>query len=136
MVIVKKLRDLRKEVINIGVDIGAGSALLPSFGYSTQDGRPHIEVIEGSYHYVVEERGVEFSREVYECKEELLYRVFQEVAFGMAVDYEFDNRIAGQDPRRLIYKRQFELLGGVSEEWGRRVLEHHAEVLARRPMRD
>ena len=54
----------------------------------------------------------------------------------MAVKYELANRIKGQDPRRIFFSKQEELLGQLRMDWrDQRELEHKA-ILRIHPFND
>ena len=116
--------------------IGALSDALPTFGRSEQSGRPHIEVIGKTYHFVSAERGTEFSREKTTEIEELLFWIFSSVTFEMAVKYELAHRIKGQDFRRLLFQKQFELLRALNSAWAVRMEKEKEQILLDHPFVD
>jgi hypothetical protein len=131
------LTEIKTEVDRRAALIGAGGHYgLPTYGYSEDGARPHIEVDSRGYHFVVEERGQELSRVTTEDLDELLYQVFQAVTHMLASDYESRHRIEGQDSRRLLFHRQVELLSRLSARWAERQAEEHRRILADHPFDD
>src|SRR6478672_8912480 len=61
------------------------------------DGSPHVEVVGGRYHYVVTERGLEHERRIAQDEDEILYWLLDDVTTGIALQFELENRIPGQD---------------------------------------
>jgi hypothetical protein len=109
---------------------------LPTFGYSTDGAHPHIEVDARGYHYIVIERGEELSRVTTSDLDELLYCVFKDVTFELAGIYELKHRVENQDSRRLMFKRQVELLSILSPKWGEMKAREHERILAQHPYDD
>ena len=132
----KTIDDVRAEVNKLASVIGAPLDQLPSYGTSLDFGAPHIEVDMKGYHWVVVERGVEFERETFLDLDGLLYVVFEYVTFSMANDYEVQHRVADDDSRRILFRRQLELLGQLNPGWARRRELDIQEILQRRPYMD
>lgn len=100
------------------------------------DGSPHVEFANGTYYYVVTERGTEFERESFTDKDDLLYRLVADITFGMAVDHELRNRIGGQDFRRVMFGKRIELMERVGPEFGAKARQETAEILKENPYDD
>ena len=100
------------------------------------NGAPHVEIIDGGYHHVVTERGLELEREIYADREGLLYRLVSDTAFWMAVEYEMKNRVEGQDARRIMFAEWMELMERVSPEWAEKTRDHITETLRKNPYLD
>lgn len=100
------------------------------------NGAPHVELRDGAFYYIVIERGLELESEVFTSEEELLYRLVYEAAFWMSVAYEFENRIEGQDTRRVMFERWAELMSRVREDWAERIRALIWDILARNPFID
>jgi hypothetical protein len=116
--------------------IAAPANSLPTYGYSDQFARPHIEVDARGYHYVVAERGSETLRHTSHILDEILFDVFQGVTFEMACDYELAHRIEGPDFRRIVFDQQEALLARLSPAWAERRRREHAQILATYPFID
>lgn len=86
--------------------------------------------------YVISERCNENEhKETYDLKE-LLYWVFADITFGMSCTYELHHRIAEHDCRRVIFKKQEELLGLINKEWESREKLEHLAILDKHPFND
>jgi hypothetical protein len=100
------------------------------------DGTSHLEIIDDTYHYIATERGFELSRKSTQDKEELLYWLVSETAWGMALTYEFKNRIKGQSFRRLLFAKTLEYLGRANPVWAERKQKEFDAILASHPYND
>jgi hypothetical protein len=132
----KTLLDIEKEVAALAERIAASGRDLPTYGITRDFGYPHVEVANGSYHYVVVERGQEIQRRSSPKYEDLLFWIFSDVTHNLAFSYELNNRIADQDCRRIAFPKQIELMKQLSFEMGERMEEHTADVLSRAPYDD
>ncbi len=131
------LEDIRAEIERRAALIGAASDWsLPTYGQSSDFARPHIEVDQRGYHFVVVERGRELKRKTSPDLDELLFEVFQSVTFSLACEYEVAHRVRGQDFRRLMFARQVELLSQLSPQWAQRRAEEHQQILGDHPFHD
>lgn len=128
---IKTLVDAMAEKIN------APQNVLPTYGYSDDGALPHIEIGEnGELYYVVVERGQELRRDFSLDANDLLYKIFADVTFSMACDFEKRHRIKGQDFRRQPFAKQVELLGMLNEEWRSRKQRDHDLIVASHPFDD
>ena len=103
---------------------------------ATDDGGPHVEHRDGIYAYVLTERGNEYERRETSDPDELLYWLVSGTTGAAAQQFELANRIAGRDPRRLLFARHVELLEHIRADWGSRKREEYERVLKERPYRD
>src|SRR5262245_20287672 len=101
----KTLREIEADVLRVARRLGAAGQTLPTYGTSDDGARPHIEVGDGLYHYVVVERGVERERRSSGQYEDLLYWISRDITFGLAFSYELLNRIEDQDCRRVAFPK-------------------------------
>lgn len=124
------------EVDRLAARVGAPADLLPTYGYSEDGARPHIEVDPSGYHYVVVERGQEMSRITTSNFDELLFHVFEHVTFELACQYELKHRVEHRDVRRLIFRRQIELLTVLSQTWADMESQDHERILRQHPYND
>lgn len=112
------LESIRHDVNELAAQIEAPDHLLPTYGQSEDFARPHIEVADdGLMAWIVVERGEEHDRRSTYDRKELLYWIFAAVTFSMAADHEVANRIDDEDPRRLLFSRQLELLRALEPRW-------------------
>jgi hypothetical protein len=133
----KSLKQIKAEVDRLAKIIGVTDrSSLPTCG-STQDfARPHIEVDAQGYHFVVVERGREWSRLTTKDIDALLYRIFRSVTHDLASSHELSHRIEEQDCRRILFQKQITLLSQLSESWGRRRAQEHEQIFRTRPFDD
>ena len=129
------LSALEQRVRSLATSLNAPAIYLPTFGYSQEDGTPHIE-ISCTYDFVVSERGNEFERRRTRDVDELLFWVFQAVTFSMASEYELSHRRRGEDSRRQLFAVKVDLLKTLSPEWGQREDENLKHILRQHPFRD
>ena len=130
------LEEIKSEIDKLAQGVGASGSILPTYGHSEDFARPHIEVDDSGYHYVVVERGKEEERFTTRVLNELLYRVFRDVTFTLAFDYELRHRVGGQDCRREGFRHQIELLSTLSPEWARRSADDQSKILHEHPFDD
>ena len=130
------LPEIKVEVDRLAARIGASGYVLPTYGYTEDGARPHVEVDVRGYHYVIVERGRELKRITTDDLDELFYNIFEGVTFSLAGDYEVNHRIEGQDSRRLLFQRQVELLSALSPQWGERESRRHERILHEYPYCD
>ncbi|RYZ01380.1 MAG: hypothetical protein EOO73_35745 [Myxococcales bacterium] len=129
--------EIERRVRALALIIAAPDQVLPTFGHSQDGARPHIEVeASGRMHYVVVERGRELERLTHVDINLLLFRVFEDITFFLAGQFELAHRKSGQDSRRIMFARQVELLGMLSAEWAERGAARHAIILSAHPFRD
>lgn len=115
----------------------------PAYAYQRQiqtrplvDGAPHVEVVDGRYHYVVTERGRELQRRTAADEDELLYWLMSDVTRGVAMGLRSAIRFRNRDSRRQWFAKDAELLSELRPEWGDRKRAEYAEVLRTHPFRD
>ncbi|MBK0404976.1 hypothetical protein I5M27_18470 [Adhaeribacter sp. BT258] len=131
------LEDIKSKVDELANKINAPKDLLPDYGSSRDFAYPHIELDNlGLLSYVIIERGQELERKVTDKLEELLYWIFDDVTFSMAINYELENRIENEDVRRISFKKQEELLEALDESWGLKCKEEHTHILKNHPFDD
>jgi len=87
-------------------------------------------------HYVTVERGEEIDRKTTDNLGTLLYWIFADITFSMACKYELRNRNNAKDCRRIIFEKQEELLGTLSENWLQKEKEEHQIILVNHPFDD
>jgi hypothetical protein len=132
----KTLAEIQSEVHRLAETVGASPGGLPTFGYTCDAAHPHIEVTDDEYHFVVVERGKEIERRSTPDHRELLFWIFDDVTFQLAVDHELAHRIDHQDCRRLIFARQLELMARLGPDFAAASSAKIADTLARHPFVD
>jgi len=100
------------------------------------DGTSHLEITDDTFHYITTERGLELSRKSTPNKNELLYWLVDELAWGMALTYEFKNRIKGQSFRRLLFAKNIEYLNQANPVWAKRKQKEFDAILTVHPFDD
>ena len=130
------IEDIKQEVNELAKKINAPSSFLPTFGRTEDGARPHIEVDNRGFHYVVVERGNELERKTSSEKDQLFYWIFNSVTFSMACEYELRNRIPNQDFRRLLFKKQIELIRDIKPEYAHKLEIEKRRILENHPYRD
>lgn len=130
------LAEIKKLVLALADKIDAPERMLPTFGYSEDGARPHIEIDARGLHYVAVERGQEQFRSTTRDQDELLRLVFDGVTFNLACSFELKNRVGARDSRRLLFSKQVELLAKLSPSWAARKVDDHIEILREHPFDD
>ena len=130
------LSEIEVKVYELAQKIGVPQNILPTYGYSEHSARPHVEVSSRAYFYVVAQSGQEVSRYATQDIDQLLYKIFVDVTFGLAITYAEKNRNENQDIRRLAFQRQVELLTLLSPQWGERGSQENAQILKQAPFDD
>lgn len=130
------LSEIELKVNEFAQKIEAPLDVLPTYGYSEQNARPHVEVSSQAYSYVVVQSGQEVSRYATRDIDQLLYKIFADVTFGLAVRYAEENRNENEDIRRSAFQRQVELLTLLSPQWSERVSQEQAQILEQAPFDD
>ena len=117
--------------------INAPKELLPTYNDPRDEYVPNIALDDnGQLRYEIYERGQLITNEFATDEDDLLYRVFRDISFSMAVRYEVNNRNPLHDPRRVLFAKQAELLGLLSESWKQRVEKEKEAILETYPFDD
>lgn len=116
----KKFNDCVETMMRYATIIGMDKKYLPALE-STGDGA-YLDIdLSGRLYYVIKDRGQEVKNESGRDMDEILFEVFKDATFRMAVNYEKENRIAGEDIRRQMFAKQIELVQALNKKWGDRV---------------
>lgn len=132
----KSLPEIKKNVMQFASQIDAHHDLLPTYGSSEDFARPHIEIRNSRYHYIVEERGKEIENLGRSELDELLYWIFRDVTSQMGYSYELRHRDSNIDFRRIAFSHILELLEKLNSNWKNRREEELTETLAKYPYQD
>lgn len=134
---IKSLADIKAEVDRLAAIIGASDYhALPTYGRTEDFARPHIEVDSHSYHFVVVERGQELERFTTFELDDVFYKIFQNVTFSLAIDYELAHRIETKDSRRITFQKRVDLLAQLSQSWADRQSAELDQILQKHPFDD
>jgi len=129
-----QLNDIKERIQSLALKINVPERLLPQYEYSTIDSRPYVDIDRsGTWYWIVSERGQESERKTTNDENELLYFVFDFITFSMALKYELEVRNSKDDPRRIIFSKQNELLGVLDITWQERRQEEERGILAIAP---
>lgn len=103
---------------------------------SVGDGTPHLEFRDDEFHYVIAERGFEFTRRKTSDLDEFLYWFFEAICSKLAFDYELHHRVARKDPRRIAFAKEMELMALINPAWAAKVQDDISNILAASPYSD
>jgi hypothetical protein len=129
----QRLAQLREKAGELAQRIGIRLESLPPFGES-RDGN-YVDY-DGLYRWISRERGQEVDHRLTLDEDELMYWIFSGITSGMALKYEVQHRIPGQDFRRVWFDYQLELLEKLNPAWSARRRREQEEILARSPYLD
>ena len=127
---------IRDEVYKYGGLIDAPKSLLSIPDQPIGNGTPHVEIHSSDYHYVVSERGIEYSRIKTKDIDKLMYWIFSDITSSMSFSYEVKNRIERQDIRRVIFKCQLNLLRKMNYKWAEKETENIESIIKNNPYVD
>jgi len=133
------LKEVKNKVYELGEIIGlkSDSHLFPMF---LEDNRgcgdgASIHIEESKYCYLVMERGQIVKKHESENLDEILYHLFSDITFSLAVDYEVRHRNKEEDFRRIMFAKQLELLQKINENYCKKREEQIADILQKHPYR-
>ncbi len=132
----KSLTDIRLEVERLAARISAEPWMLPTYGYSEETGKPHIEEDGAFYYYVQSERGGEFLRWKSDSFDELLFVIFHDVVSAFNSKEPRGAKIQGRDRRRDWFQQNIELMAILSEQWAEQLKEFQRRLLELYPFDD
>ena len=114
--------------LHLGVEFTNGTprGMEATYCYADEDG----------YHYRYVERGVDVRHDITKSVFEISYLVIKPLVFSMACDYERKHRIGTQDSRRIIFKKELQLLGVIGENYKKRAEVENHEILSKYPFQD
>jgi len=134
------LEEIKNYIFELGRKIGLDddSKLYPMFSRTSNvfnDGAS-IYVENSKYYYIIMERGQ--LNKLFESKdlEEVLYPLFESITFSLASDYELNHRIKNEDSRRLLWKKQLELLEKINRNFFVKCQIEIEEILKIAPFND
>lgn len=121
--------ELKLEILRLSKIINVPEHLIPTFDYSKDFARPHIEIQEQEYHFVIIERGQELERrKAFEIKE-ILFWIFDKITFSMASDLELKNRKEGKDFRIQLFSIQENLIRQINPEFCKILKTKYSKLL-------
>ncbi|MDY7560882.1 Imm63 family immunity protein [Pseudomonas sp. 10B1] len=130
------INDIQLKVYELGKLICAPTCFLIVGSLPFVDGSPYVEIRESKYNFIYSERGFEFSRKTTNSLDELLYWIMVRAANRMALQYEVQNRVDGEDFRRLYFAKLISLVASIDVEWGKRIESEVHNTLISAPYED
>jgi hypothetical protein len=88
------------------------------------------------YHYVYSERGSESIHKITDDTFEIRYWVVSPIVFTIAGFFERQNRIQGEDIRRLLFEKALEVMSTIGTSYRKRTEIYIDEVLKLHPYVD
>lgn len=136
---ISNLEEIRKKIEEISLKlpqkIDINSYI--TFGNQEDFAKPNIEIDNSLfYNFIVVERGQELEKRITLNLDDLLYWIFELITFDLASKFELQNRIENSDFRKILFKKQEELLSFISDEWKAKKLIEHNEILKIFPFQD
>jgi len=136
---ISNLEEIRKKVEEISLKlpqkIDINSYI--TFGNQEDFAKPNIEIDNSLfYNFIVVERGQELEKRITLNLDDLLYWIFELITFDLASKFELQNRIENSDFRKILFKKQEELLSSISDEWKAKKITEHNEILKIFPFQD
>jgi len=132
--------EIKEQMQKMGKLIGVGenSNLYPIIAKSEHAFPEGTSVYEagGKFHYVCMERGIENKHIIESSITEILYYVFNDITFILARQCEVENRNDSEDFRRMLFKKQLELLGIININYQEKRRIQLEEILKKAPYQD
>jgi len=132
----ERLLDLQRAMQEYADAISAPSEILPTLHESQDGGHPHIEWHDGTFHYVAVDRGKEVFRRTTRSEDEVLYWIFSDITHSIASKQSAREDRIHEDPRRVLFVTQLELLRKLSNSWGERREHEIDQKLSMTPFDD
>lgn len=100
------------------ISVSEDSNLLPMFSKTKDVFNEGASIyVNDKYHYIVMERGRIYKHYESEVLDDILYPMFKDITSSLAQKFELKNRIEGEDFRKIMWKKQLELLGKINEKF-------------------
>jgi len=133
---ISPFENIKIEVEKLAEKIQAPKYLLPIYGVSLDD-RPCVDInSDGQFSLIYSERGKVNISDLALDINHLLYLVFRNVTYSMALEYVLLNHDQNIDDRRLLFQKQLELLGKIDTEWQKREHANQEQILRQYPLND
>lgn len=136
---ISNLEEIRKKIDELSLKllqkIDVNSYI--TFGNQEDFAKPNIKIDNSHfYNFIVVERGQELEKRITTNLDDLLYWIFELITFDLASKFELQNRIENSDFRKILFKKQEELLSFISVEWKAKKVIEHNEILKTYPFQD
>lgn len=130
-------KDLTKDYIKISKRWGVERDGFPLSTRPDNHGQEHIEISDGNTaSLVTTERGKVTKERKTTSKDEVLYWVFADEAYGKGWGYSMKNRVKGEDFRRAAFKHALAEISKLRDEWAERFETEIEEILRANPFDD
>ena len=123
------MKQIKSKIEKLANRINAPKEYLPTYEFSEDIARPHIEVNGNELHWVVVERGQELERRQTTNEKEFLFWVFEAVTFKMATWLELQNRNENEDFRIQLFKTREELINEIDSDYSHRLNIKYRKLL-------
>ena len=133
---INELRSLQSEYDELCQRVDPCTSQYTFLTERQDNGSPHVEYIDGEYHYIVTERGLDLESRSTVDKSEILYWMIYDLTFWMGVAYELKHRVEGPDVRRIIFGHWLELMIKADRSFADRLGSEIAAILAKNPFVD
>jgi hypothetical protein len=131
-----KYETIKRQVEALAKIINAPEYLLPTYGNSIE-AHPNITLNEaGLYSYEAQERGEQLIMIEAIDTDHLLYLVFRDISYRMALAYAAEKSATDTDSRRIRFDHQLELLGRLNKDWGEKEKQYQASINRQFPFDD
>lgn len=135
-----KIEEIRTKVVEIGTQIGLDetSSYYPAFSEPDKifNEGASVYVTSTQYHYIIMERGNVVKHYKSEKIEDILYPLFENITFTLAVKYELEHRNTDEDWRKLMWQKQLALLEAIDIGFADIRRNEIAEILRISPYKD
>ena len=110
------------------------SSAMPTYGFSKDDGTPHIEVDDSAYHYICLDHGVRSVDQKTSDLDTLLYWALKDITWSTALAYATAHRDPKRKFREVLFEHQLLLMELINHEWKERVKKEIDEILKNSPL--
>ncbi|HCM1989786.1 TPA: hypothetical protein N3A40_001895 [Salmonella enterica subsp. salamae serovar 30:m,t:-] len=128
----KTIEELRRELIEIGEQLGGG--VRPKNYFIIPDrpdglATPYLEIHGKEYHFIVSERGTEMERTVTLSDDEILYWFADCGVRNMASYYAAVNSSKEKEFRSIYFRKQYSLMLSIKADWATRKRKEFTALL-------
>lgn len=128
--------EVKQRIEQLVNKIHAPTIAMPTYGYSKDDGTPHIEIDDSTYYYICSERGVRSVDKKTSDLNTLLYWAIKDITRGAALDYAADHRDSKKKFRQVMFDHQLSLLEIINHDWKEQLEKEIDEILKVSPYDD
>lgn len=131
-----QIKEIQDEVYRLGKMGNIPPLLLVVLTSPVDDGRPYVLINESVFSYISNERGYEIFKKTTDSIDELIYWILSRAISRMAMNYELENRVEGQDSRRIYFSKIIEVMEKISPLWRIKIQKEINEILKIAPYVD